>query len=723
MMKREKNCIPMNISPSNRYLPVCSYGAFIRNLVLLAVVWPQLVQSAPTVATSAAPTGAVAVAKAPEATAALEPNFLFSDNMVLQREKVTPIWGRAVPGETVKVSFRDKSASAVADNDGKWMVKMGPFAPGGPFEMTIEAKSGSRTIKNVLVGDVWFCAGQSNMWWSVMKAKDGKAEAAKANYPQIRLITIPQRGAKVPQDTLNGPVWSECNPETIQEFSAVAYYFGRGLHEKLKVPIALINSSWGGSMAQSWTSLEGLETNPDLVAHAKDYYGTVKKFEDEFSKGIVDEDGAYIDPGVQPNEKGWESATLDEKDWQSMDLPKQFNYYGKPLYTQGAVWFRKTVEVPEGWAGKELELGLGSINNYDVTFFNGREIGRSDRASFAAKTTPGSRDYKVPGELVKAGSNVIAVRVFNSSGGGGIMGFTGWQRKGDPMTLRINPKESLSLVGPWKYKVSVPLPQKVICGFTKTHHMPSCLFNGMVSPVIPSAFRGVIWYQGENNIHNAWEYRALFPALIRSWRTAWGQGDFPFIYVQLPNLTAPAKTPIDDSAQMDSWNELRDAQRMALSEPNTAMVVAIDIGDAGAIHPPNKQDVGARLGLAAQALAYGEKIEYSGPLYKSMKIEGSKIRISFTHQGGGLVAKGSETGELKRFAVAGADKKYVWAQAKIDGDSVVVWSDEVPNPIAVSYAWAMNPEGCNLYNKEGLPASPFRTDDWPMKTTGRKAPY
>ncbi len=657
-----------------------------------------------------------------EVAAGLAPNFLFSDNMVLQRDRAVPVWGHAAAGENVTVAFCGKTASAVTDKDGKWQVTLGPFPAGGPFEMTLEAKSGRRTVRNVLVGDVWFCSGQSNMWWAVKNAKDGKAEVAAANYPRIRLLTIPQRGAKTPLDTLECPAWTECSPETVAEFSAVGYYFGRNLQQHLNVPIGLINSSWGGSMAQSWTSLEGLETNPDLVGHTRSYYSTVKRFDEEFAKGIVDADGFYLDPGLQPKEKGWEAADLNERDWKDMDLPKQFNYYGKPLYTQGAVWFRKTVDVPEAWQGKDLLLGLGAVNNYDVTFFNGTEIGRTDQAALErTPPAPARREYKVPASLVKPGRAVIAVRVFNAAGGGGIMGFADWQKR--PIGLGPSVKEAVSLAGAWKYKISLPLAQKTICGFTKFHHMPSCLFNGMVAPVTPFGIRGVIWYQGENNIHNAWEYRALFPALIRSWRSAWGQGDYPFLFVQLPNFTAPAKTPIDDSAQQDSWNELRDAQRLALAEPNTAMVVSIDLGEAKAIHPLNKQDVGARLGLAARALAHGEKVEYAGPLYQGMKVEGNKIRISFTHVGGGLVAKGSDTGELQRFAVAGADRKYVWAKAKIEGDRVLVWNDDVPAPVAASYAWAMNPEGCNLYNREGLPASPFRTDDWPMKTTGRKAPY
>lgn len=653
---------------------------------------------------------------------ALRPNFLFADNMVLQRDRPVPVWGTAGPDETVTVEFAGKSVSGKSDAAGRWKVLLEALPAGGPHDLTISSGTEKVVAHNVLVGDVWLCSGQSNMWWSLFKSKGGAQEIPNANHPNIRLITLPPIGARNPLENLDGPAWSECTAESVKDFSAVAYYFGKNLFEHTKVPVGLINASWGGTMVQAWTSLPSLETDPDQAALIGLYYSTVRLFDEEFSKGIVDKDGVYIDHGLTNEEAGWAAAELDENGWQEMELPKFFNYYGKPLYLQGAVWFRKTVDIPESWSDKELILALGLIRDYDIAFVNGREVGRNAKAEVENFQGPLRREYAIPPGVVKPGRNVIAVRVFNAVGAGGMIGFKDDWRKREMAIYPKDDKESpIKLEGNWKYKVSIKLPYKTINGFTKTHHLPSCLYNGLIAPIAPFALRGFVWYQGENNIKNAWQYRSQFPIMIRSWREAW-QEDIPFLYVQLPNLgDKPSENPVDPTGQND-WSELRDAQWRGLREPRTAMVATIDLGDAS-IHPGNKQGVGQRLALAARGLALGEKIEYSGPLYAGMSVEGDKIRVRFTHVGGGLVAKDSENGELRQFAIAGKDQKYIWAQGKIDGDTVVVWSDKVPEPVAVSYAWSISPAGCNLYNADGLPAAPFRSDDWPLRSYGRKAPF
>lgn len=651
----------------------------------------------------------------------LRPNFLFSDNMVLQREREVPVWGRAAPAEKILVSFRGKTARTVADKDGKWTVKLGPYKAGGPFEMTIESPREKRTIKNVLLGDVWFCAGQSNMWWSMASLSGGRKEIALAHHPRIRLLTIPQRGSPHPVADLPGVTWTECSPESVKDFSAVAFHFGRELQSATGVPVALINASWGGSAIQSWTSLPTLETNPDLVGITTNYHHSVRRFEKDFAAGIVDERDAYIDPGLQPAELGWQAINFDDSKWREWAQPGEFGSWGKPEHTQGAIWFRRAIDIPAEWAGKNLVLALGSIANYDIAYVNGVEIGHTDKAALADKVR-GRREYVVPAGLLKPGRAVVAVRTFNARGAGGIRGYPEWEKRDIGFHPVGKPKEILSLKGPWKYKVGVPLSTRGVAVDPQSHKLPSSLFNAMVAPVVPFGMRGVAWYQGEQNTGNAWEYRAQFPMMIRDWREAWGE-TFPFLYVQLPNLGRnPSATPTADSPYNDSWNELRDAQWRGLTEPRTAMICTIDLGDAS-IHPSNKKDVGARLALAARAVALGEQIEYSGPLYAGITVEGSKIRVKFTHVGGGLVAKDAPDGALSRFAIAGVDRNYVWAVARIEGDSVVVWNDAVPAPVAVSYAWAINPAGCNLYNRAGLPAAPFRSDDWPMRTLGKKAPY
>ncbi|MDF3057262.1 MAG: hypothetical protein K0R17_1477 [Rariglobus sp.] len=662
-----------------------------------------------------------AFAGALHASTALKPNFLFSDNMVLQRDRETPVWGTTTAGERVTVSFLGKSATATAGADGKWSVRVGPFPAGGPHELTISTASEKHVVKNVLVGDVWFCSGQSNMGWSLSQLNSGPKEIPLANHPRIRLLTIPQRGAPRPLSDLTGATWTECSPESVKTFSAVAYHFGRELQSATGVPVALINSSWGGSAIQSWTSLPTLETNPDLVGITSNYYYPVRRFEKEFAAGVVDERDAYIDPGLQPAELGWEAAHFDDSKWRDWEQPGEFGSWGKPEHTQGAIWFRHSIDIPAEWTGKDLVLALGAIANYDIAFVNGVEVGRTDKAALATKGR-GRREYAVPAGVLKPGPATIAVRTFNATGAGGIRGYPEWEKRDIGFHPAGKPKEILSLKGTWKYKVGVPLSTRGVTVDAHSHKLPSCLFNAMVAPVVPFGMRGVIWYQGEQNTGNAWEYRAQFPMMIRDWREAWGE-EFPFVYVQLPNLGgSPSATPTADSQYNDSWTELRDAQWRGLTEPRTAMVSTIDLGDAS-IHPSNKKDVGARLALAARAVSLGEKIEYSGPLYAGMAVEGSKIRVKFSHVGGGLVAKDAPDGTLTRFAVAGADRNYVWAQARIEGDTVVVWSDTVPAPVAVSYAWAINPLGANLYNQAGLPAASFRSDDWPMRTLGKKAPY
>ena len=494
------------------------------------------------------------------ARAAVKLPHLFSDHMVLQRDLPVPVWGTATPGEAVTVSVGDKTAQATAGKDGRWMVKLGAMPAGGPVTMQVKGTN-TIAIKDVLVGEVWVCSGQSNMQWGVRSSMNARAEIAAAKHPKIRLFTVPRVPAAAPVDDVNGR-WVACSPQTVAGFSAVGYFFGRDLHQAIKVPVGLINTSWGGTVAEAWTSSAGLSAEPSLKpmadAQTRRLIGYAKALEE-----------------LAPTLSGWRA------------------------------------EAEKAVAGKK----------------------------------------PVP-----------------------------------------------------------PLPVPHLPG-GMSHNYPTMLYNGMIAPLVPYAIGGAIWYQGESNAGRAYQYRALFAAMIRDWRTQWGQGDFPFLFVQLANYTTVSKQP-----QESAWAELREAQTMALRLPKTGMAVIIDIGEAHDIHPRNKQDVGKRLSLAARGVAFGEKdFVYSGPMYDTMKVDGGKVRLTFKHTGGGLVAK---DGPLKGFAVAGKDKRFVWAEATIDGDAVVVSSPTVAQPVAVRYAWANNPV-CNLYNKEGLPAGPFRTDDWPG-VTGRR---
>ena len=617
---------------------------------------------------------------------------LFSDSMVLQRDLACPVWGWTTPGQKVTVSMAGKTAEATADDTGRWLVKLGPFPAGGPHELTVSGPE-TVTLKDVLVGDVWICSGQSNMQWAVGGVVNAQQEIATADHPQIRLFGVPTVVAFEPQETVNGQ-WQVCSPQTIPGFTAVGYFFGRKLNEDLKVPIGLINASWGGTIAEAWTSGEALKTMPDfapavdalerLVADQKQLQAT---FEEQMKGWWAKNDpGSATDPGRA-------DPALDASAWKTMDVPQNWESAGLADF-DGVVWFRKEVEVPAAWQGQEVVLHLGPIDDRDTTWVNGVEVGATD-----AYDKP--RDYHLPAAALKPGRNVIAVRVLDTGGAGGFRG------KPEEMRLEaVDVKEGgdLSLAGPWLYQDSTPLakasplPQRL----ESNPNQVSVLYNAMIAPLVPFGIKGAIWYQGESNADRAEQYARLLPTLIQDWRARFGVGDFPFLIAQLANFMAVDAEPKDDPWPNLRWSQWRTTQAL----PNVGMACIIDLGDANDIHPRNKQDVGARLALAARAIGYGQKVEYSGPVYKSLTVEGTKARLTFDHLGGGLVVKGDQ---LQGFAIAGEDKVFVWADAAVEGNAVVVSSPEVAKPVAVRYAWGNNPV-CNLYNQAGLPAVPFATD-------------
>jgi sialate O-acetylesterase len=471
-----------------------------------------------------------------------------------------PIWGWADPGEKVTVTLGDQKAEATADKDGKWQVRLAAMKAGtGPLEMTVAGKN-TLKLANILIGEVWICSGQSNMGFTVKGVINSDQEIAEAKHPKIRLFSVTRVTAATPQTDCKGE-WVECSPETVPGFTAVGYFFGRDLLQALAVPVGLVNTSWGGTPAEAWTSRDALEADPAFA-------GLLERWKQNIE--------AY---------------------------PKAKEAWDKVKDKKMADW----------------------------------------KAAAAKAKADGKQPQRAP------------------------------QAPSDPAA---------------------------------SPNCPASLYNGMIAPLIPLGIRGAIWYQGESNVGRPMEYRKLFPAMITDWRKHWAEGEFPFFFVQLANFMARKPEPADSN-----WAALREAQTMTLALPKTGQAVIIDIGEANDIHPKNKQDVGKRLALAAEAVAYGKDVVYSGPMYESMKVEGERVRLQFNHVGGGLVAKGG--GQLTGFAMAGEDKKFAWADAKIDGDSVLVWSKDVPKPAAVRYAWADNPE-CNLYNKADLPASPFRTDDWPV---------
>lgn len=617
-------------------------------------------------------------------------NPLFQGNAVLQCDARVPVWGAGRDGEKITVSFAGQKVSTVATN-GVWEIWLRPIkASAAPQTLTVQGDT-TCEITNVLIGEVWVAGGQSNMERQLgLRAGqkpiyDWEQEVAAANYPQIRQFYVPETKSFTPQTTVKGD-WSVCTPETAANFTAVGYFFARDLFQDRHVPIGIIFSSWGGTPAEAWTSEAALEKIPDFVPQLADLKQLVAN--PELARRETETKQAAWYQQVDPGSKAaapWSAADLGETGWKTMTLPTAWENAGYPDF-DGVFWFRRAFDLPDNWDGGDVELHLGAVDDNDTTRVNGAQVGATIGWDLP-------RVYHVPGRLLKRGANVIAVRLLDTGGNGGL-----W---GDGDTLRLNfstggKTNSISLAGSWRCKPSVSLSEAgwPPTDLSQSPSAPTVLYNAMIAPLLPYAIRGVIWYQGESNVGRERQYRSLFPAMIADWRRLWGEGNFPFLFVQIAPFLG--NTP-----------ELREAQLLTLERTtNTAMAVTIDCGDADDIHPVHKQPMGARLALAARALAYGEKIEYSGPLFNSMSIDGQDAVLHFTHLGGGLVAK---DGALKGFTIAGADKLFHPAQAKIVGGTVVVNSAQVPQPVAVRYGWANVPEG-NLFNRAGLPASPFRTD-------------
>ncbi|MBN1943747.1 MAG: 9-O-acetylesterase [Phycisphaerae bacterium] len=624
---------------------------------------------------------------------------LLSENMVLQRDAKIHIWGWAAPGEAVNVEFAGQAKTTKADKDGNWQVYLEPMRAGGPYDLVVTGKN-RIVVKDVLVGEVWVCSGQSNMQMALSGADKGQEEAAEANYPNIRLFTVGRFCAARPRKDVMGK-WVVCRPHTARSFSAVAYFFGRKLHRDLNVPIGLICSSWGGTYIKGWMDWNeylALHNLKSVKAFKKDVWDVPEARKHYLSELETWEQTAYTrDPGNKGYDLGWARPTFDATGWKPIQLPCPMEKaMGKDV--DGVFWFRRTIDLPSNWANKELILRLGAIDDNDVTYFNNVKVGETGGNYSPAWSD--LREYRIPAKLVRPGRNVIAVRVVDLWLGGGIVG----DEKDLCLLQAEDQQQSISLTGDWLYHIEFQTEArpKQFNPYTDLCRTPGSLYNGMIAPLTGMTIRGAIWYQGENDAGLPWEYRRQLTAMIRNWRKSWNQGDFPFLIVQLPNYMEVQSDPNEKS----SWAMLREAQLQTLQEPNTGLAVTIDLGHVTNIHPGNKKDVGERLALCALGKVYGKSsLVHSGPMYKSMKVEGNKIRLSFDFADGGLVARGG--GGLKGFAIAGEDGNFVWADAKIDGQTVLVWSPKIPHPKAVRYAWADNPV-CNLYNKAGLPACPFR---------------
>lgn len=613
---------------------------------------------------------------------------ILGDHMVVQADHKIPLWGRAEAGAQVEIAAGWGGAPVMAEADGKgqWKAQIATPAAGGPFDLTFRSNGKETIVRDVLVGEVWIGSGQSNMEWPVEASNDPQKEIEAARYPKIRLFHVDNVPAAGPRTDCAGK-WMECTPETIRGFSAVAYYFGRELHQKLQIPVGLIETSWGGTRVEAWMDAKTLRP----LADEKNDFALLEKIGAD-PDATKREHAARLD--------AWRAelnriapAPAANAVWTKAKMPAPFESIGLGSF-DGIVWFRRNIEFPAEWSGQSVRVSLGPIDDFDVTLLDGVEIGRTDGPHGSTWTLP--RKYTIPASLVKPGTHTILVRAHDASGGGGFIG------KEKDFHLQAGSLAPVTLAGEWEYSAGPeesklpPVPALPGVG----PNTATALYNGMVAPIAPFGIRGVIWYQGESNIGNAPAYATLFPAMIQNWRATFGQGDFPFLYVQI--------APYNYGAPGTLAAALRESQRRSLSVPHTGMVVTTDIGNVRDIHPRNKQEVGRRLALWALAKTYKkEGVVPSGPLFREVRFEHGTARVFFHYSEGGLVAQG---GDLKHFEIAGKDGKFVAATAAVDGETVIVKNAAVPEPASVRFGWSDVAEP-NLYNSAGLPASPFTSEN------------
>lgn len=613
----------------------------------------------------------------------------FTDNMMLQRDMPIKIWGWGNRYETVTVSIHDQKVNTRCKKDGTWEIILSPIPYGGPYSLTVQGKENSIKIENILIGDIWLCSGQSNMEWTVEQSANSKQEVQNANYPEIRALKVPKSIKNSPQDNFNAQ-WEICSPSTVGAFSGIAYYYARALYKEVQIPIGIINASWGGTDIETWISDEAFTALPSNVQ--KQYNMEVVNNLEEYIRQNKGQKQAFLDamendPGINNQ---WFIPGFNTVAWEEMKVPGEWGTTPLSLI-DGHVWFKYDLNLTCTEAGRPATLSLGTIDDADITWVNGTKVGNA-----SGWDTP--RIYSIPPGILKEGSNNITVRVTDNGGSGGM-----WGQEADIYLEIDNTRHSLA--GNWKYQMSVANADYHVLDITP-NMVHSSLYNTMIHPLTPFRIKGVIWYQGENNVGAGYDYRTLFQTQIKDWRTRWGY-ELPFYWVQLANLYPEDTTPVGSS-----WAELRESQAMTLELPHTGQATIYDIGDAYSIHPTNKQEVGRRLSLIALHKDYGrDSLVYSGPTFQNVSFKENTAVITMNTYGSQLTIH-NKYGYLEGFSIAGEDRKFVWAKAFIDANGkIIVYNENIAEPVAVRYAWSNNP-AANLFNAQGLPAIPFRTDSW-----------
>lgn len=622
------------------------------------------------------------------------PRF-FTDHMVLQRNQSIAVWGWAAPGEKISLTFVDQKKEVVADKDGKWSLRFDPETAGGPYDLTIKGMN-EIVLTDVMVGDVWICSGQSNMEWTVAQSMNAVEELSQADNPYIRHIKINHIVNSQPQDDADNSGWKVSTPVNAGSFTAVGYFFAKRMFSETRVAQGLINSSWGGTNIETWISREGFESSDefkDMIASMPQLSldsllierqnAVWKRLELLQGKDFKDKPSSFfVDPGTTDDQ--WNNLNQPQI-WEEQSLGE----------IDGIAWLRRTFSVNSLQAGKESVLHLSMIDDEDSTFLNGKFIGATTQWN-------AMRQYTIPAGLLKEGKNVIAIKVVDNGGGGGIWG------KASDLKLVTGPVE-LSLAGNWKCFVVSPKTGSVENAF------PSLLYNAMIHPLVPYGIKGFLWYQGESNASRAYQYRKAFPLLINDWRRKWNNEKLPFYFVQLATFSTEG-----NSNEGCPWAELREAQSMTLAVPNTGICVTTDVGDPNDIHPLNKQDVGHRLAGMALHELFNQQIDCYSPSFNTLTVTGSKAVLSFKNEGKGLMIAGNQKA-IGGFEIAGADKHFYPATATLDAENkVTLTCKDVSIPVAVRFGWKGDASACNLSGKNGLPVMPFRTDDWNTITVSEK---
>lgn len=620
------------------------------------------------------------------AAQAVEMPHIFADGMVVQRDQPVRVWGEAAPGARVHVTFAGREATAQAAADGRWSLALPAQTAGGPHVMRIDDGKQPRVLRDVLVGDVWLASGQSNMEWPIAQSANPEAEAARATDPQIRHFKIPKSWSGEPQAQLEGGEWVASSPQAAPTFSAVAHFFARELRKVTGVPIGIIDSTWGGSRIEAWMDA------PSQGVDASALRAQAERLRDADTRALQQTHAHLARWTSGPaDDTGWEKRDLDTLDWVPITVPSLWEKTGWNGL-DGVAWYRATFTLTAEEAAAGATLGVGRIDDSDITWVNGVQVGET-RMQYNQP-----RRYRVPASALRAGVNQVAVRVSDFGGGGGI--------HGEPAEVFVQPAGGNARpLADWSFRPA----DVTVALIDDKNQYPTLLYNRMIHPLQPYAVRGVIWYQGEanaNSVADAMAYRSQFPALIRQWRRQWQAPDLPFLWVQLANFSSGV-----DQGDTSPWAVLRESQSATLALPATAQVVTIDIGNPTDIHPLNKQDVGKRLALAARHVAYGESLVYHGPVHTQAHFSDGVATLAFDDGGSALAVRGGGT-RVHGFALAGADRVFHPAEATLVDGRVVVRSDAVKSPVALRYGWSDNPADADLINAAGLPASPFRTDAW-----------